>query len=245
MSHFLGLYGEALKTFEVVIQGGALLAVIGLYRDRVLQLLRGLIGKDPAGRRLCINLFLSFFPVAVVGLLLHGWIKEHLFTPSPVVGALAAGGAVMLAVDAWSKKKLPGTRTLDSLKPSEAALIGLVQCLALWPGASRAMVTIVAGLLCGLPAAAAAEYSFLLALPTLGAAVGLDAVSNGAELLQTLDALAILLGVATAAVVAALAMRGFVRYLGRHGLGLFGWYRLALAAVVWVIMVRAGHGGHP
>lgn len=244
VSHFLGLQGEALKTFEVVIQGGALLAVVGLYRGRVLQLLRGLIGKDPDGLRLCINLLLSFLPVAVTGLLMHDWIKAHLFTPWPVVGALAAGGVVMLLTDAWSGKKPPGTRSLDSLKPNEAALIGLVQCLALWPGASRAMVTIVAGLLCGLPAAAAAEYSFLLALPTLGAAVALDGVSNGAELWHAFDGLPIALGVATASVVAALAMRGFVRYLGRHGLSLFGWYRLALAALVGLTVFSAGKGGH-
>ena len=120
----------------------------------------------------------------------------------------------------------------------EALLIGCAQCVALWPGASRAMVTLVAGLLLGLPATAAAEYSFLLALPTLGAATVFDAVAGGSALLGQATWPAVLAGFVTAAIVAACAIQGLLRYLVRHGLAAFGWYRVVVALVVWWMVPR-------
>ena len=233
-SHALGLRGEAVKSFEIVIQAGALVAVAWLYRARLAQVWRGAGGRDPAGWALGRNLLLSFLPAAAAGGLLHRLIKALLFNPTMVAAALAAGGALMLAVDRRSRG--PAGRGTDTLTAREAALIGLWQCLALWPGMSRAMVTIVGGLLMGLSPAAAAEYSFLLALPTLGLATLYEAALGGRALLHDLGAASIAAGFAVTIVVAAAAIRGFLRYLTRGGLAPFGWYRLALAGAVWWLL---------
>ena len=228
-SHFLGLHGEGIKTFEIVIQAGAIAAVPILYRGRI---------TSPGGGRLARNLFISFLPAVAAGLLLHRVIKEKLFDLWPVVVALALGGILMIAVDFRFRSSRRVTRTLDSLTAWEALWIGLAQCLSLWPGASRAMVTIVAGLFVGLSATQAAEYSFLLALPTLGAATLFDWAKGGAALLHEVGLLSILCGFVTAAVVAAVAIRGFIRYLTSRGLAPFGWYRLALAFGIWLLIGR-------
>ena len=238
-AHLLNLHGDAVKTFEVVIQGGALAAVLGLYRARVRSMWQGLLGWDADGRRLLINLLTSFLPAAAAGVLLHRAIKARLFSLWPVVAALAAGGLLMVGVAGWLRRAgSTQDRTLSSISTREALLIGIAQCFSLWPGTSRAMVTIVAGMLLGLPAAAAAEYSFLLALPTLGAATLFDLVSGGRAVWQEAGGLSLVCGFLVAAVVAALAVRGFIRYVTRRGLAPFGWYRLGLAAVVWVVVTR-------
>ena len=113
-------------------------------------------------------------------------------------------------------------------------MIGLAQCLALWPGTSRSMVTIVAGLLLGLPGPVAAEYSFLLALPTLGAATFFDLAQDGTVLFQEVPLLSILIGFAAAGLVAFVAMQQLIRYLNQHGLALFGKYRIVVALLVWI-----------
>jgi undecaprenyl-diphosphatase len=235
-AHFLRLEGEAVKTFEIVIQAGALGAVLVLYRARAAAIWRGLLGRDPAGRQLLLKLLASFLPAAVIGVALHRVIKAHLFGVAPVVAALAAGGVLMLWVDRRTRRHPEGGRTLETLTMAEAWGIGAAQCLSLWPGASRAMVTIVAGLLVGLPGPAAAEYSFLLAVPTLGAATLFDAVTGGAVLLERIGPASVASGFAAAAVVATVAIRGFLAYLTRRGLAPFGWYRLGLAALVWMVV---------
>ena len=234
-ARLLGLEGDAVKTFTVVIQAGALGAVLALYRRSVGAMARGLAGRDPAGRALARNLAVSFLPAGIAGLLLHQAIKARLFSAWPVVAALAAGGAVMIVMDRWWAVQGRATgRSLASLTLRDALIIGCAQCLALWPGTSRAMVTLVAGMAIGLPAPVAAEYSFLLALPTLGVATVFDAATGGGALLREGGALSLALGFGAAAVVAGLAVRGFVRYLALGGLAPFGWYRLALAAAVWL-----------
>lgn len=239
VSRLLGLEGDAVNTFDVVIQAGALAAVVGLYWDRVASLLRGLTTGDVLGRRLLVNLLVSFLPAAVVGIKLHHVIKARLFAVWPVVGALVVGGVVMILVDRWLRHRGDqSTRTVDSLSAFEALLIGLAQCVSLWPGTSRAMVTILAGLLLGLPATAAAEYSFLLAIPTLGAATLFDAVNGGPAFLHDAGGLALACGFISAALVAVLAVRGFIRYLTRRGLAPFGWYRVALAILLWIVLTR-------
>ena len=233
-AHLLRLRGEAVNTFTVVIQAGALCAVPGLYRSRVRSIWRGLFGRDAEGRRLLVNLSASFLPAAAIGWMLHRPIKAWLFRPWPVVAALAVGGIVMVGLDRWIRSRhRPAGQTLESLTVRDAIIIGCAQCLSLWPGSSRAMVTMVAGILVGLPASAAAEYSFLLALPTLGAATLFDAMAGGRALMEAVGLPSVVLGLVTAAVVAALAIRGFLRSLTRWGLEPFGWYRLGLAAAVW------------
>jgi undecaprenyl-diphosphatase len=233
-AHALGLAGEPVKTFEVVIQLGAVVAVLALYRERATAMAQGLLGRNRTGARLLRNLLVSFLPAGVLGLALHDRIKAALFGVWPVVLALAVGGIVMIVVDRWLRRHRPLTlATLDTLSWRKALIIGLAQALALWPGTSRSMVTMVAGLLVGLPPAAAAEYSFLLALPTLGAATVFDAASNGGALLAHVGWQAIGLGFVVSGLTAAVAIRAFIQYLTRRGLAPFGWYRLALAVAVW------------
>jgi len=243
VSSLLGLdtpeHAEALKAFEVVIQGGAILAVLGLYRHRVQQMLRGLLGRDPAGLRLLGNLALGFAPAAALGPLLDKPIDRLLFRPLPVLFALAAGGAWMIWLDR-RKRGNPAGDALDGLDARRALWIGLFQCVAMWPGTSRSMVTIAGGLLVGLRVRDAAEFSFLLGVPTLGAACVYKLAKNllaardgGApNLFAALGPLPVLLGFAVAAVSAALAVRWLVGFLQRSGLAPFGWYRIALAALL-------------
>ena len=229
---WLGIGGESVKAFEVIIQAGALLAVLGLYRNRIGEMWQGVVGKDADGRRLLMNLFISFLPAVVVGLLFHGWIKENLFHRSAVTGALAIGGIFMIVVDRILPPH-PVPLSLFSMTYSQALLIGLAQVLSLWPGTSRAMVTLVAAMLLGFPATAAAEYSFLLALPTLGAAALFDFAKNGSALFSDVTLFSFLSGFATAGIVAAVSIRFLIHYLTKHGLALFGWYRIGLAVLVW------------
>ena len=238
-SSLLHLQTEAAKTFEIVIQAGALGAVLGLYRARLVSMWRGLLGRDAAGRALLANVLVSFLPAAIAGVLLHRMIKTYLFSVWPVVAALAVGGLFMVGVDRWLRGRHGTTsRTLDSITLREALLIGCAQSLSLWPGTSRAMVTIVAGLLLGFPATVAAEFSFLLALPTLGAATMFEAARGANALLQQVSWISLMCGLVSAALVAAVAIRGFVHYVVRRGLAPFGWYRVGLAALVWSLAAR-------
>ncbi len=243
----LGLDGPERKAgvdaFNIVIQGGAILAVVGLYRARVLQMLRGVIGRDAPGLRLAINLFIAFLPAAILGLLLDDVIEAYLFNPPAVLAALLVGGVYMLVVDrAVTKRRDEETKrrsdeetdSLSELRPSQALVIGLLQCVALWPGTSRSMMTITGGMLAGLRPAQAAEFSFLLALPTLGAACLYKAAKNTDEL-SALGGPAMIAGLVTATVSAALAVSWLVGFLNRHGLALFAWYRFGLCALMLLL----------
>ena len=201
-----------------------------LYWPRVLSMLRGLAGRDEAGRRLLIAVVVAFLPAAVVGLLFNDWIEERLFGLWPVVAAWFAGGLAILAFS--GRGRGPGTRGLGDLTWRLALVIGLAQCLALWPGTSRSLVTIVGGLAVGLSVTAAVEFSFLLGLLTLTAATAYKALDSGAAMLEAYGPGVLAVGFITAAVSAALAVRWLVHWLTRHGLAVFGWYRIALALVV-------------
>lgn len=234
LSKGLGL-GEdpAVKSFEIVIQAGAILAVLGLYRDRVRQMLAGLVGRDAAGRRLLMLLIVAFLPAAVIGLLAKDAIKAYLFHPLPVVAALAVGGVIMLGTGRLHRRRTADGTEIDGMLMRQALLIGLAQCLAMWPGTSRSLATILAGLAVGLTPVAAAEFSFLLALPTLGGATFLDLVTDGRVLVEGVGPLALAIGLVVAFVSAAVAIKGFVAWLSRHGLMPFGIYRIVLAAAVF------------
>jgi undecaprenyl-diphosphatase len=233
----LGLTGDAVKDFDVVIQLGAVCAVLGLYRARVAQMARGLVGRDAQGRRLLLSLVVAFVPAAVTGFLFEKPLKERLFFPLPVAAALAVGGVVMIILDRTLRRRREREgHAIEGLTLRGALIIGLCQCLALWPGTSRSLVTILGGLAVGLTPVAAAEFSFLLALPTLGAATLYDLAKHGSQLAAGVGPLALVIGMVVAAVSAAFAVKGFVAWLVRHGLVPFGVYRIALAvAVFWIL----------
>ncbi len=230
---------DAVNTFNIVIQSGAILAVLGLYWPRVTQMARGLLGRDPAGLNLAINVLLAFLPAAVLGPLLSSNIEAYLFHPWPVVGALFAGAWLMLAVAygrRFTRTEHTG-RDLDHVTWQIALLIGFGQCLAMWPGTSRSMITIVAALMLGLRPRAAAEFSFLLGLVTLSAATGYKAVFDGAQMLEHITPASFAVGLVASTISALLAVKWFVAFLTRHGLAPFGWYRLGLALALAVLLL--------
>jgi undecaprenyl-diphosphatase len=229
---------EAADAYAIVIQLGAILAVLGLYAGHVRRMARGLAGRDPEGLRLARNLAAAFAPAAVVGILFADAIKQHLFGLWPVVMAWFAGGAAILAVGRWRKGHRPRTGVdLFTLTWRQALVIGLCQCLAAWPGTSRSLVTIVAGLLVGMPLGSAVVFSFLLGMITLGASTLYDALQHGALLLGTYGWASLLTGLVAALVSALLAVKWMVGYLARHGMALFGFYRIAIAAVVSALLL--------
>lgn len=262
----LGLSGSdetwrATNTFNIVIQAGAILAVLGLYYGRVLQMVRGMAAAggravrrrrvrpsvvleglerpDRDGARLAMNLVVAFLPAAALGPLLDDHIEHYLFKPWPVVTALFAGAWLMLAVAHRRRRsgREHGGPGLNHITWQVALLIGFGQCIAMWPGTSRSMMTIVTALMLGLRPRAAAEFSFLLGLVTLTAATGYKAVTGGAQMLDQVAWSNLLIGVITATVAAALAMKWFVAILIRHGVAPFGWYRLGVALLLAALLI--------
>lgn len=231
---------NAADAYAIIIQFGAILAVVLLYRRRLLTIVMGVLGKDPNGLRLLLNLMVAFIPAAILGLLLDDLIERLLFGIYPVVIALVAGAFLMLAVEYWHRKKnLDSTESgpdLHELSLRQCLAVGLLQCVAMWPGTSRSMMTIVGGYLVGLSPVRAAEFSFLLGLVTLTAASAYKTLSVGPYLVQTIPIGPLLVGILVATIFAALAVKWLVSFLTRHGLGLFAWYRLGLAALVLITL---------
>ena len=239
----LTLKGAA-DAYAIIIQAGAIAAVLLLYWKRVWSVALGFLGRDREGLLLGRNLVLAFVPAVVLGLLFDDFIESYLFGPWPVVAALIAGGILMLAVEWWRKRRgvEEKGRRLHQLTIRQSLMIGLFQCVAMWPGTSRSMMTIVGGYVAGLRPARAAEFSFLLGLITLTAAAGYRGIQVGPALLDAVDWKPILLGCIVAFVSAAVAVKWMVGYLTRHGLALFAYYRFILAGVVIAYLVWGMNG---
>lgn len=235
--HLLGLEGEGAHVFEIVIQLGALLAVVVHYRGLLAQRAAGLLRLEKASLDLALSLLVAFVPVAVVGLLLRKTIKRLLFGPGPVAAALVVGGLVMLALPGLlrGRERVSG---LEHVTLKHAALIGLGQCFSLWPGSSRSMCTILAGEISGLSTATAAEFSFLLALPTLGAATVYEALKSWRELMASVSIPSLATGLVVSFFTAWAVIAAFLRYLAGSGLAPFGLYRIALGAAVFAWLMR-------
>jgi undecaprenyl-diphosphatase len=245
----------AADTFAICIQGGAILAVVGLYYKRVLQMIRGVLGQDAEGLKLALMLVAAFMPAAVIGLAFNDKIEQNLFGTWPVVFAWIVGGVLILAT-AWWRRRNPamgGGSELLEMTFKMALIIGLLQCVAMWPGTSRSLMTIVGGLVVGLSIRAAVEFSFLLGVLTLTAATAKKAVwpvkglpggesyemwFGGSKLMwDTYGAVPLFIGIVAAAVFAAVAVKWLVSYLQSHGLSIFGWYRIALGVVIGTLIL--------
>lgn len=228
----------AADTYTVAIQAGAIAAVALLYWNRILAILAGLVGRNPAGLRLTRNLFIALLPAVVAGLTLGDWIEEKLFRPGTVAAALIVGAVIMLIADRKQRLRPADAPDPDpaDLTPRQALLIGLLQCVAMWPGMSRSMMTIVGGYLAGLRPTRAAEFSFLLGLPTLTGAAFLKTYKSGALTLAAFGPGPLAWGCVVAAISAGVAVAWLVRFLTRHGLAVFAWYRVVLAVGVLMLL---------
>lgn len=230
----LDLSGSAADAYAIVIQAAAILAVVVLYRARLAAMVAGLRGRDPLGLRLAGVVCVAFAPAALVGLAAGDLIKDRLFGVGPVAAAWAAGGVVLVLVGGRLRS---GGFALEQLGWRAAALIGAAQAVALWPGVSRSLVTILAGTAVGLSLAAAVEFSFLLGLVTLGAATASEALGQGGDIVGAYGIAAPAAGFVVAFAAAVVSARWMVGYLEHGGLAVFGWYRLAAAAVAVVLLV--------
>ena len=224
----------AADTYAVVIQAGAILAVVLLYWRRILSAARGLTGNDPEGGRLLRALMLAFLPVAAVGLIAHDFIDRHLFSVRAVIVAQIGGAILMIAAERWRRRshRIRSSKDALDLSPAEALRIGGLQCLALWPGTSRSMVTIIGGYFAGLTPPRAAEFSFLVGLPVLTGAAVVKSLSSGTSMITVFGWESVLFGIVVAALSAALAVRFLVGFLSLHGLAAFAVYRLVLATAL-------------
>jgi undecaprenyl-diphosphatase len=227
---------DAINSYLIVIQVGAIFAVALLYSRRIVAVLMGFMGLDPVGKKLGINLLMAFIPAAALGPLLDEWIESFLFGTVPVSVALILGAFLML----WAEKRKGRSdgyngdtgKKLEDLNIKDSLLVGLLQCVAMCPGTSRSMMTIVGGYLVGLTRRHAAEFSFLLGLITLTAAAAYKALTSGGALVRYLNFGPMLLGCLIAGISAAISVHWLVGYLSRHGLSLFVWYRIGLGFLI-------------
>jgi len=237
--HLLGIEeNEVSHAYAIAIQAGAILAVLGLYRQRVGQMLQGLIGRNAEGLNIALCVVVAFLPAAVLGLLFDKQIEQHLFGVMPIVVAWVVGAALILALSGWTRRHREG-KALAALEWRSALLIGIAQAVAMWPGTSRSLVTILGGLAVGLSMPAAVEFAFLLGLVTLTAATGYKGLKLGNGMVAAYGLPVLLAGFAMAWVSAALAVKWMVAWLNKHGLALFAWWRIAAAALA-LLFVQGG-----
>lgn len=255
VGHWLGFTSETAASADILIQLGAILAVIVYEREKLRSFLSQASVEQASFRSLCrqgtwttavgqsmmkhrslwflIGLFLAFLPAAAVGFLTHDWIETTLFNPRTVAVASIVGGLIILVVEAL-KKEARYTQ-LEQIGLSTAVWVGLAQCASLIPGTSRSGATIIGALLAGMDRKTATEYSFFLALPTLIAATGYKLLKS-ASLFSTQDFLALGLGLAVAFLVAWAVIAGFLNFVKRYSLAVFAYYRIAMGLVVlWLI----------
>jgi len=229
-----GYTGDQAKTFEIVIQAGAILAVCWEFRAKLVAVLRGLF-TDDAAQRFAANLFVAFLPAAILGLAFGKMIKVHLFAPIPVACAFVVGAFVIVWVERWHRRR-PGTAritSIDDMRWTDALKVGCAQALALVPGTSRSGATIIGGMLFGMSRVAATEFSFFLAIPTLFAATGYS-LWKDASLLSAQSLPAFGVGFAASFVSAFACVRWLIRYVAHHDFIPFAWYRIAFGGVILV-----------
>jgi undecaprenyl-diphosphatase len=226
----LGFTSEKAKVFDIVIQTGAMFAVLWYYRARFAGVITGLL-TEARSRRFVANLLIAFLPAAIVGVVAGKHIKAHLFKPVPVALAFVIGGLVIL----WAERRrhLVRVQEVDQMTPLDALKIGFAQCLALIPGTSRAGATIIGGLLFGLSRKSATEFSFFLAVPTLIGAGAYDLYKQRA-LLSADDASWFAAGALAAFISAFFCVRWLLRYISTHDFSAFAWYRIVFGVVILI-----------
>ncbi|AFN77878.1 undecaprenyl-diphosphate phosphatase [Stutzerimonas nitrititolerans] len=228
VADLIGFGGERALAFNIIIQLGAILAVVWEYRRKIIDIVVGL-PKEQQAQKFTVNLLVAFMPAVVLGVAFADLIHEYLFNPITVATALVIGGVVML----WAEKRQHRIQaeTVDDMRWTHALKVGFAQCLALVPGTSRSGATIIGGLLFGLSRKAATEFSFFLAMPTMVGA----AVYSGykyRELFQPGDFMVFAIGFVTSFIFAMLAVRALLKFIGNHSYAAFAWYRIAFGIII-------------
>ncbi|WP_146811473.1 undecaprenyl-diphosphate phosphatase [Aneurinibacillus danicus] len=233
-AELLGATEEKWKTFEIVIQLGSVCAGLFLFWRRILRLLG--IGREKTGRPQLnlLHIFIGILPAGVAGVVLHDFIKDKLFSSMTVLLSLIAGGILIIVAEKMRPRTI--AETVDDISYKQALGIGLFQCLALWPGFSRSGATIAGGLLLGTSRKAAAEFTFIMAIPIMMGASGLDLLKNWNHLSAN-DFGFFAAGFITAFVVAAIAIVSFLKLIERISLTPFAIYRFALALVFYFFIL--------
>src|SRR5262249_42247245 len=237
VQHFFGFDDDDFgKTFAILIQFGAILALLSIYFFRIWQLAIGMF-NDPAARRFILGVLIAFLPAAIVGALAHDFIQSVLFNVWIVCFTLIVGGAILLWVDRMDLD----TRYHDAMKYSLPMylIIGLAQCVSMIPGVSRSGATIVAAMLLGGDRRSAAEFSFWLAMPTMAGAFVYDLYKSRAQMSMD-NAILVAFGFAVSFICAWIVVKTFLGYVQRHGLGLFAWWRV-IVGTLGLIALAMGH----
>jgi undecaprenyl-diphosphatase len=219
-STIMGIGDEAfVKTFEISIQLGAILAIVLMYANRFLQ-----------GLTIYFKLAVAFLPTAVVGFLAYDFIKTHLFNSTVVAISLIVGGIVLILIDKRVVNQQSQTDVLENIDYKHAFFIGLIQCFSMIPGVSRAAATIIGGVFNGLDKKQATEFSFLLAVPTMFAATGYDLIKTPVVFSKN-EILLLVIGLIVAFVTAWIAVKVFLKIIERYGFKFFGYYRIIIGIV--------------
>nr|WHW29300.1 putative undecaprenyl-diphosphate phosphatase [uncultured bacterium] len=242
-NEILGLGGteaadRALETYAICIQAGAILAVLVVYKERILQMMEGLVGRSEEGRRVLLAVLAAFIPTAIIAVSVFGFIRDRFFSAGPIAFAWLVGGLVIVGLNRSGFFERTG-HELAGITVKQAALIGVMQTLAVWPGTSRSLVTIIAGVLVGLSLRAAVEFSFLLGLLTLAAATVYAGLNDGPEMIDTFGYVTPAIGLIVAFVSAVAAVRWMVSWLNNRGFEVFGWYRIAIGLVALAVLAVA------
>ncbi|TVT83069.1 undecaprenyl-diphosphate phosphatase [Pseudomonas sp. H3(2019)] len=228
VADLLNFGGEREKAFNIIIQLGAILAVVWEFRRKILDVVTGLPTQRNA-QRFTVNLLIAFMPAVVLGVIFADLIYKYLFNPVTVATALVVGGVIML----WAERREHSVHaeTVDEITWKDALKVGFAQCLAMIPGTSRSGSTIIGGLLFGLSRKTATEFSFFLAMPTMVGA----AVYSGykyRDLFQAADLPVFAIGFVTAFVFAMIAVKGLLKFIASHSYAAFAWYRIAFGLLI-------------
>lgn len=228
---WINFEGDRAKTFEVFIQLGAILAIVWMYRSKVVTVLKNAT-RDPVARQLIVNLAIAFLPAALIGFLTYDWLKEHLFNPLTVAWALLIGGVVILVIERWDPPEV--IKDVDHVPMIKALGIGVAQVLSLFPGVSRSGATIMGARSLGLSRRAAAEFSFFLAIPVMFVATGYD-LFKSRDTLSAADAPVFAVGFIVSFLSAIVVVKAFLGFVSRHSFRPFAWYRIAFGALLLLI----------
>jgi len=228
---------DATDTYTVVIQVGAIIAVLGIFRKRFVGMIDGALGRDDAGRRTLVALVVAFVPAGIIGKLFGDAIKDHLLNTTAVATTWIVGGIVILVFVAQQARLVPRIESVADIGVRNAAIIGVAQTVALIPGTSRSFVTILAAMLLGVNMASAVEFSFLLGFVTLSAATALELVQNGGTLFDTFGVASPLIGIVVAGITAFGSVKFMIDWLNKRGLAVFGWYRIAVGVLAVALIL--------